>query len=142
MELEIKMFGYPITGVKKSKEQRLEWAIENEMVMSVDKFNSLISEENYIYYWDVHIEESKPKLLASKFLEWYITDNEDLQLLGKRAAERMKKTGYCDTSVEELFNDCRCIPETILEGYSDYLGEAECRQIELSDVEFINDLKK
>jgi hypothetical protein len=85
---------------------------------------------------------SAPKILASKFLAWYIDDREDCEILGRRTAERMKATGYGDISVEQIFNECGYIPETICENYDGTLGEVECKQYHPSELEFINDLKK
>lgn len=97
--------------------------------------------------WDHHViitEEQynqftpKPKLLASKFLEWYVDDAEDLQILGKHTLQKMLKTGYGDISVEELFNNCGAIQGYILEGFS----EDNSDEYQHHEIQFINDLKK
>lgn len=80
----------------------------------------------------------KYQLRASRFLDWYITDAEDLEIFGRRALDRMKNNnGYADISVVELWNDQSEIPSNFVENPP----EEDIEIIFSHEIEFINDLK-
>jgi hypothetical protein len=74
---------------------------------------------------------------ASRFLDWYFADYEDLASFGLQCMEWIKKFGKTDITSEQLFEQCGYIPQHICEDY-DGVYEVE---YEPEDVEFINDLK-
>jgi hypothetical protein len=72
---------------------------------------------------------------ASRFLDWYFADYEDLASFGLQCMEWIKKFGKTDITSEQLFEQCGYIPQHIcedVEGDNDYSPE---------QIEFINDLK-
>jgi hypothetical protein len=81
----------------------------------------------------------KHKLLASKFIEWYYDNHEDVKMLGTSMMHLLKRTGQCSLSVEEVFDCCGYIPKYICEdndGIDQYTIEYNTE-----DVELINDFK-
>jgi hypothetical protein len=81
----------------------------------------------------------KHKLLASKFIEWYYSDHDDIEYLGKSMLRLMKTTGQCSLSAREVFECCEYIPKHICEdndGIDQYTTDYDTEQVEL-----INDFK-
>lgn len=74
---------------------------------------------------------------ASRFLSWYFSDASEIRDFGSSMIEQLETFGTADISVEQLFDGCGYIPQSICEDY-DGVYEVE---YEPSDVELINDLK-
>lgn len=78
------------------------------------------------------------KLKASKFLEWYFSDEEDLKHIGQRIEFLLKKNGSAFMTPEYLFNEQDELPNWICE---DQEGTDE-EYIPTDEIEFINDIKE
>ena len=81
----------------------------------------------------------KHKLLASKFIDWYFNDHDEVKMLGKSMLHQLTNTGQCSLSVQELFDNCGYIPAYLCEDAPTkdmFITEYYTDQIEL-----INDLK-
>lgn len=96
----------------------------SELAESMEKFN----------------EAQSYKVLASDFLKWHTKDEESLQILGERTADRMKKTGYGDISVEELWKETSEIPTTMIKNWDRPSILEIDRQI--YNITFVNDIKE
>ena len=76
---------------------------------------------------------------ASRFLDWYFSDSIDTENLGDAMIEQLQTFGSANISVEQLFDGCGYIPQSICEHWDeDWENEQEYSPL---DVEFINDLK-
>jgi len=78
----------------------------------------------------------KKKILASRFINWFISDEEDLIYWGSRMLEDLKKQGSFSCTVKTLFENSDYIPSYITEdddedGIIDYNPAA---------LEFIDDI--
>lgn len=81
----------------------------------------------------------KNKVLASRFIEWYYNDHDDIKQLGYAMLHSLKQVGQCSLSVQEVFDSCDCIPKYICEdndGVNQYTTDYNTDEIEL-----INDFK-
>jgi hypothetical protein len=77
---------------------------------------------------------------ASRFLDWYFSDYEDLASFGLQCMEWIKKFGKTDITSEQLFEQFGgFIPQSICEYWDGDLDNEQ--EYEPSDIEFINDLK-
>jgi hypothetical protein len=83
------------------------------------------------------MSEKVNSVTASKFLEWYFSDSSMIRDFGNAMIDQLETFGKADISVEQLYDGCGYIPQSICEDY-DGVYEVE---YEPSDVEFINDLK-
>jgi hypothetical protein len=81
--------------------------------------------------------EPKNILKASKFLEWYFSSDDDIKPIAYRVIEELKMFGKCNTTVEELFDECGYIPKFICEN-----KDEDAYNYDIEDVKFINDLNK
>jgi hypothetical protein len=81
----------------------------------------------------------KNKLLASKFIEWYYSDHEDVKILGTSMMHLLLRTGQCSISFQEVFDECGYIPKYICED-NDGIDEYSI-DYNPEDVELINDFK-
>lgn len=70
---------------------------------------------------------------ASKFLDWYFSDSDDVTSFGDRCVEMIQSEGFVNLSARQLFDECGYIPQFICE---DSDGNEEYSP---SDIEFIND---
>jgi hypothetical protein len=85
----------------------------------------------------------KNKVLASKFLEWYISNEHDLQMLGLQVIKSLFDIGTSKISVVEMFKNCGYIPFDICEYRNE--GREECNEwgeYDTSDILFEDDLTK
>jgi hypothetical protein len=78
----------------------------------------------------------KKKILASKFINWFISDKEDLLYWGSRMLEDLKTQGSFSCTVKTLFEGSDNIPSYIIE------DDDEDGMIDYSpaDLEFIDDI--
>ena len=75
---------------------------------------------------------------ASRFLEWFYSDDIDLISLGNDIVNMFKSQGHVNLIVRELYDSCGYIPSHIVNGY---VGDFET-EFDPSDVEFIDDVTK
>ena len=80
----------------------------------------------------------KNKVLASKFIEWYYNDHDEVNILGNSMVHLMKTTGQCSLSVQELFDSCGYIPKHICVDISEDMYTTD---YDTDEVELINDFK-
>jgi hypothetical protein len=73
-------------------------------------------------------------ITASSFLDWYLSDSDDIESLGNRAHECLSDDGKFIITVQDLFDECGYIPQDKCEN-DDGDNEYDPSQIEL-----INDL--
>ena len=81
----------------------------------------------------------KNKVLASRFIEWYYNDYEDVKILGNSMVQLLLSIGQCNLSVQQVFDGCGYIPKYICEdndGIDQYTTEYN-----IDEVELINDFK-
>jgi hypothetical protein len=76
---------------------------------------------------------------ASKLLDWYFSDASEIREFGSAMIEQLETFGKADISVEQLFDGCGYIPQSICEHWDgDWDNEQEYSP---EDIELINDLK-
>ena len=76
----------------------------------------------------------KYKINTGTFLDWFISDKEDLINLGSLAEQSLQETGEFTITSEDLLHQCGYIPKILLEDTS------ECRddeEVTPDDVELI-----
>jgi hypothetical protein len=78
----------------------------------------------------------KNKLLASKFIEWYFNDRNEVISLGESMRHLLETTGQCSLSVQELFDSCGYIPKHICVDISEDMYTTD---YDTDEVELIND---
>lgn len=80
-------------------------------------------------------EKKKGKVLASDFIDWFISDDLDVMVIGRKVCNDLKQTGVCQITVKTLFDEAAgYIPSYLVkDGFSkdDYQSE---------DLEFIDDI--
>jgi hypothetical protein len=79
-------------------------------------------------------EKKKGKVLASDFIDWFISDEEDLIYWGNRMLEDLKIKGSFSCTIRTLFNDAGYIPSHLVK---DGFSEEDCQS---EDLEFIDDI--
>ena len=84
----------------------------------------------------------KNKVLASKFIEWYYNNHEDVEMLGTSMMHLLKRTGQCSLSFQEVFDGCNYVPKYICEdndGIDQYTTDYDTDEVELiNDFEINN----
>ena len=75
---------------------------------------------------------------ASRFLEWFFSDDDDYKALGRDMVNMFKSQGHVNLIVREVYDSCGYIPSCIVDGY---VGDFET-EFDTSDVEFIDDIMK
>lgn len=75
---------------------------------------------------------------ASRFLEWFYSDNDDYKALGRDIVNMFKSQGHVNLIVREVYDSCGYISSCIVDGY---VGDFET-EFDPSDVEFIDDIMK
>ena len=76
----------------------------------------------------------KYKIKTTTFLDWFISDKEDLIDLGIQAEQSLHETGNFTINAEELLHQCGYIPKRLLEDISECEDDDE---IIPDDVELI-----
>lgn len=86
----------------------------------------------------VHVQKLKEnKVKASKFLQWYMSNEHDYILLGQSVFEKLFDSGSATIRVVDIFNECPLIPSIICEQ-----GDMYGRDYKPSELLFEDDLSK
>ena len=72
----------------------------------------------------------KNQVTTSRFLSWYFSCYEDIEVLGQTAYDGLKSDGTYTVNVKELFDSCGYIPAFICVDANDE-GEYEPNELEL-----------
>lgn len=64
---------------------------------------------------DRNKDKNKFKLKRKEFINWLISDLEDIEYFGNRLRKELIETGSCTITAEELFNERDSIPGFLLE---------------------------
>lgn len=72
---------------------------------------------------------SKVKLKESAFLDWYFSDQEDIDTFGRNMISELRTVGFVKETVQSLLDRCGYIPGFICEIEHD--GEFDPEEIEL-----------
>jgi len=81
-------------------------------------------------------ESTKLQVKASKFLDWMYSDSEDMQSLGRDLLFVLKRHGYLNITIKDIYDADEYVTSDIVEGYT---GEYT-RDFETSEVELIDDI--
>lgn len=79
--------------------------------------------------------KNKVKLKESAFLDWYFSDQEDIDTFGRNMISELRTTGFVKETVQDLLDRCGYIPGFICEDEPD--GE-----LDPADVELISEREK
>jgi hypothetical protein len=81
----------------------------------------------------------KITLKASKFIDWYFSDEEDLKHVGDKIEYLLKTNGSAYIDVEHLFKEQSELPDWICENVPEEFDGEE--YIPTDEIEFINDFE-
>ena len=82
--------------------------------------------------------QKKGKVLASKFIDWYYSDEFDTIVAGKDLIFNIKTSGYFNLTIKEIYDACGpVIPDYICHDLIDPKDEFEPEELE-----FIDDITK
>jgi hypothetical protein len=80
----------------------------------------------------------KNKVLASKFIEWYYNDHDEIKQLGYAMLRSLQQVGQCSLTAQQLFDSCGYIPKHICVDISEDMYTTD---YDTDEVELINDFK-
>lgn len=80
---------------------------------------------------------AKYQTTKSKFLDWYLSDDEDKYELGRSLVYLLKEDGQVNLKVEDLITWVLYVPNYICVGYED-IEYDEIVELNPNDVELIN----
>jgi hypothetical protein len=118
----------------------------NEMDFDAENESDLCKNCNYISYNDspyANKEDNKSEKVnsvkASRFLNWYFSDSDDIKEFGNSMLKQLMTFGIANIDVKQLFDGCALIPEYICEDWDEDWGNEQ--EYSPEQIEFINDLK-
>lgn len=75
----------------------------------------------------------KNKVTSTAFIDWYFSDNSDIDIIGQRIINDLMTDGKVTLTARQLFDECGYIPQYICENPN---GDDE---YEPSEIEFIQE---
>ena len=81
------------------------------------------------------VTKKKHKITRSRFLDWFFTDSEDVNLMGANVRAGLRSEGTYTITVQELFDTAGYIPAWI----TDYKGKDDDQDFQPEDCELIDD---
>lgn len=134
-----KNYNFAIPKVQDSVE-RIEIASGDILfVVVVEMYHNLIkvyevTEEFFDANILVHTQPVKKALLrASRFIEWYLSDEDTRDTLSKQIINILDRNGYINIKISDLFKSCGYIPSDIC-----YCIAEEREEYDVSDLVFVD----
>lgn len=110
----------------------------NDHYLTLEEAKKLEQEYKDKGHDDALIDEKVGTILASTFIEWYLSDDSDVKDLGRDVRTALQASGYFNITIKDLYDKCGYIPQRLCDGLMYEVDEEQ--EFDPSELIFIDDI--